>query len=130
MSQIPEDLKYTTSHEWVRVLSDGTVQVGISDHAQDALGDMVFVEVPEAGGAYPARAECAVVESVKAASDLYCPLSGEVVEVNPALEREPEIINRDPYGEGWIFRLRPDNPADLERLLDADEYAAILAEEK
>ncbi|MGH8568448.1 MAG: glycine cleavage system protein GcvH [Gammaproteobacteria bacterium] len=130
MSQIPEDLKYTTSHEWVRVLSDGTVRVGISDHAQKALGDMVFVEVPEAGGAYPARAECAVVESVKSASDLYCPLSGEVVEVNTALEHEPEIINRDPYGEGWIFRLRPDNPADLERLLDADEYAATLAEQK
>ncbi len=130
MSRIPEELKYTTSHEWVQILSDGTVKVGISDHAQEALGDMVYVKLPELGGAYPARSECAVVESVKSASDIYCPITGEVVEVNTVLDREPEAINRDPYGEGWIFRLRPDNPGDLDRLLEADEYAAILADEK
>jgi glycine cleavage system H protein len=109
--------------------SDGTVRVGISDHAQHALGDMVFVELPEVGSAYPAKAECAVVESVKSASDLYCPLSGEVVAVNAALNERPEVVNLDPYGEGWIFRLRPDDLNDLSRLLEADEYAEMIREE-
>jgi len=130
MSNIPEDRKYTSSHEWVKPLDDGTMRVGITDHAQRALGDMVFVELPEVGGAYPATAECAVVESVKSASDLYCPLSGEIVEVNGALNQSPEIVNRDPYGEGWIFRLKPDDVNEMNRLLDPDEYADGLKDEQ
>jgi glycine cleavage system H protein len=129
MSNIPEELKYTSSHEWIKLLSDGTVRVGITDHAQTALGDMVYVELPEVGSIYPAQAECAVVESVKSASDLYCPVSGEVVEVNDILVDHAETINRDPYGEGWIFRLRPEDPTDLEDLLDSEEYAEVVAEE-
>lgn len=126
MTAIPEDRKYTSTHEWVQLVGDGTVRIGISDHAQRALGDMVFVELPEIGSAYPAKAECAVVESVKSASDLYCPISGEVVEVNETLNEHPETVNLDPYGEGWIFRLRPDDLNDLKRLLEADEYAEMI----
>jgi glycine cleavage system H protein len=129
MSNIPQDLKYTSSHEWVKPLPDGTVRVGITDHAQNALGDMVYVELPEVGTVYPAQAECAVVESVKSASDLYCPVAGEIVEVNSALVEQAEIVNRDPYGEGWIFRLRPEDANDLDDLLDADEYADVATEE-
>lgn len=129
MSNIPQDLKYTSSHEWVKPLPDGTVRVGITDHAQNALGDMVYVELPAVGTVYPAQAECAVVESVKSASDLYCPVAGEIVEVNTVLAEQAEIVNRDPYGEGWIFRLRPEDASDLDDLLDADEYADVAAEE-
>jgi glycine cleavage system H protein len=130
MNNIPEDLKYTSSHEWVKPLPDGTVRVGITDYAQHALGDMVYVELPEVGNSYPAQAECAVVESVKSASDLYCPVSGEVVEANQALSDNAEIVNRDPYGAGWIFRLRPDDLSDLDDLLDADEYAESVRSEE
>jgi glycine cleavage system H protein len=130
MSNLPENLRYTSSHEWVQPLDDGTVRVGITDYAQHALGDMVYVELPDLGSFYPAQAECAVVESVKSASDLYCPLAGEVVEINEALNDAPELINQAPYGEGWIFRIRPDNPDDIERLLEADEYAEVIAEEE
>ena len=126
MSQLPADLRYTRSHEWLRTLPDGTVEVGITDHAQQALGDLVFVEVPEAGRQLAAGDACAVVESVKAASDVYSPVSGEVAAGNPKLAAEPELVNRDPYGEGWIMRLKPAAGAATETL-DAEAYAAALA---
>jgi glycine cleavage system H protein len=106
MSNVPADLKYTKSHEWVRTLADGTVEIGITDHAQQALGDLVFVEVPDAGRVLKAGEPCAVVESVKAASDVYAPLAGEVTAGNPRLSEEPDTVNTDPYGEGWLMRLR------------------------
>jgi glycine cleavage system H protein len=127
MSDIPADLKYTKSHEWVRTLADGNIEVGITDHAQSALGDLVFVEVPEAGKSLKAGDTFAVVESVKAASDVYAPLGGSVVEGNPALGGQPELINSEPYGSGWIMRLKPSGaPAGL---LSAAEYQAHLAAE-
>lgn len=128
MSEIPEELKYTKSHEWVRDEGDGIVAVGITDHAQELLGDLVFVELPEVGGQLTAGGECAVVESVKAASDLYSPLDGEVVEVNQALADSPEAINESPY-ENWIFKLKMEDPAQLDGLLDAAAYAEALEAE-
>lgn len=130
MSKTPEDLKYTKSHEWVRVAPDGTVTVGISDHAQDLMGDMVFVDLAEVGATVDAGEDCAVVESVKAASDVYAPLSGEVVAVNEALANSPELINKDPYGQGWIFRLKPSDASEMSELLDVQAYQALLAAEK
>lgn len=127
MSQIPADLRYTKSHEWMRTLPDGTVEVGITDHAQQSLGDLVFVEVPEAGRQLAAGDACAVVESVKAASDVYSPITGEVVAGNAALATQPELINRDPYGEGWILRLKPSGAAAAAESLDAAAYAAVAA---
>ena len=124
MSDQPQDLKYTQSHEWVRDEGDGMIAVGISDHAQELLGDLVFVELPEVGAALAAGDECAVVESVKAASDIYSPVSGEVTEVNEALVDAPETINDDPYVNGWIFKLKVADAAELENLLDAAAYAA------
>src|SRR3569832_13704 len=124
MSNIPVDLKYTQSHEWVRRESDGTVTVGITDHAQDLLGDMVFVELPEVGRTEKAGQECAVVESAKAASDVYSPVAGEVVAINEGLSDSPEIGNKDPYGEGWMMRIRPNDAGDVDALLDADVYQA------
>ena len=129
MSNVPGELKYTRDHEWVQLLDDGTVRVGITDHAQAALGDLVFVEVPEAGSALAAGDACAVVESVKAASDVYCPVSGEILEVNEALADSPETINRDPYGDGWIMTIQPDDPDELEELMDADAYQELLDRE-
>ena len=129
MSNIPVDLKYTKSHEWVRRETDGTVTVGITDHAQDLLGDMVFVELPESGRTVKAGQECAVVESVKAASDVYAPVAGEVVAVNEVLGDSPELVNKDPYGEGWMMRLRPADAADVDALLDADIYQAQIESE-
>jgi glycine cleavage system H protein len=129
MSNIPVELKYTKSHEWARHNDDGTVTVGITDNAQDQLGDMVYIEVPEAGQAVSAGEACAVVESVKAASDVYAPLSGEVVEVNEALADSPETVNQDAYDAGWLFRIRPANTADLDQLMDSDAYAAFLEDE-
>jgi glycine cleavage system H protein len=130
MSNVPADLRYTKSHEWVRTLADGSVEIGITDHAQHALGDLVFVEVPEAGRAVKAGEACAVVESVKAASDVYAPLSGQVTAGNAKLTAEPETINTQPYGEGWLMRLKPAagalaaaellSPADYQQLLDAE----------
>ena len=117
MSKIPEDLKYTKEHEWVRDHGDGTVTVGITDHAQDSLGDLVFVELPEAGQKVESGDACAVVESVKAASDIYSPLTGEVTETNQALGDAPETINEDPYGAGWIARIRPSDPGELDGLM-------------
>ena len=122
-SIIPADLRYTESHEWARAGDDGIVVVGITDHAQHLLGDLVFVEIPEVGRAVAAAESCAVVESVKAASDVYSPLEGVIVEVNEALADTPELINEDPYGEGWIFRLK--TTATLDGLLDAAAYEAI-----
>lgn len=128
MSSIPSNLKYLDSHEWVRVESDGSVTVGISDHAQSALGDLVYVEVPEAGKSLAKGAAAAVVESVKAASDVYSPLSGEVLASNAALTGAPELVNSDPYGEGWLFKLKPSNAGELSQLLDAPAYEKVVAE--
>ncbi len=127
MSEIPADLRYTKSHEWMRTLPDGTVELGITDHAQQSLGDLVFVEVPEAGRQLAAGDACAVVESVKAASDVYSPLAGEVTAGNAALAAQPELINRDPYGEGWILRLKPAGGGAAAESLDAAAYAAVVA---
>lgn len=129
MSNVPGDLRYTRSHEWVRTLPDGSVEIGITDHAQGALGDLVFVEVPETGRQVTAGDAFAVVESVKAASDVYSPLGGEVIAGNDALAAQPELVNQDPYGQGWIARLRPASAADVEALLDASQYSEHLASE-
>ena len=130
MSQIPEELKYTKTHEWVRRESDNTVTVGITDHAQNLLGDMVYVETPEVGTNLGEGDDCAVVESVKAASDVYCPIAGEVVEVNTALADTPEMINKDPYGDGWLFKIQPEDVEHLEELLDAEAYGELAASEE
>lgn len=122
MSNIPADLKYVASHEWLRQEEDGTITVGITHHAQDLLGDIVYVELPEAGEHVDVDAEIAVVESVKAASDVYAPIAGEILAVNEALVDAPETINEDPYGEGWFFKIKPDNADDYQGLMDADEY--------
>ncbi len=124
MSNIPADLKYTKSHEWINNNENGTITVGITDHAQELLGDLVFVELPEVGKELEAGEPCAVVESVKAASDIYAPIAGEVVEVNEALEEEPELINSDPYGDGWLFKLKLADDTILDGLLSSDEYTA------
>ena len=127
MSNVPADLKYTKSHEWVRALPDGILEIGISDHAQHALGDLVFVEVPEAGRVLAAGEACAVVESVKAASDVYAPLAGTVTLGNPQLTGEPQAVNSDPYGSGWLFRLKPAAGAlAAAALLSAAEYQKFL----
>jgi glycine cleavage system H protein len=130
MSNIPADLRYTSSHEWVRDNGDGTVTVGITDHAQEQLGDLVFVETPEIGNAVEAGEACAVVESVKAASDIYAPLSGEIIEANPDLADAPELVNSDPYTSGWIFQIRIEDEDALGELLDAEAYEAVTAEEE
>ncbi|HWP95018.1 MAG TPA: glycine cleavage system protein GcvH [Gammaproteobacteria bacterium] len=129
MSNVPAELRYTKTHEWVRTNGDGTVTVGITDHAQGALGDLVFVETPEPGRRVAAGEACAVVESVKAASDVYSPIAGEVVEGNAALANAPETVNQDPYGKGWIMKLKPADAADVARLLDAAAYRKVLEEE-
>ena len=126
MSSIPSELKYLNSHEWARVESDGTITIGISDHAQDALGDLVFVEVPEVGKALKKGGAAAVVESVKAASDVYSPVSGEVIAANDSLGSAPELVNQDPYGQGWLFKLKPTNKDELSQLLDAKAYEKVV----
>ena len=123
MSNIPSDLKYTKSHEWVRDNGDGTVTIGITEHAQELLGDLVFVELPELDEEYGAEDSCAVIESVKAASDMYCPVTGTIIEVNENLDDAPELINSDAYGDGWIFTMSVASTDDLASLLDADSYA-------
>lgn len=128
MSEIPGDLKFLKSHEWARVDGDGKVTVGISDHAQGLLGDLVYVELPNVGDSVEAGTACAVVESVKAASDVYAPVSGKVVAVNEALGDKPETINEDAYGEGWLFTLEADDADQLNELLAPDEYAGLLDE--
>lgn len=125
MSEIPSELRYTESHEWLRAEDDGTVTVGITDHAQEQLGDLVFVELPEVGSDFVAEDECCVVESVKAASDVYMPISGEIVAINELLEDEPETINNSPYDNGWLFKIRPSGD-ELQDMLDADAYQASL----
>jgi glycine cleavage system H protein len=129
MSSIPADLKYLESHEWARVESDGTVTIGISDHAQGALGDLVFVEVPEVGKALKKGGAAAVVESVKAASDVYSPVSGEVIAANESLSGAPELVNQDPYGQGWLFKVKPANKDELAQLLDAKAYEKVVESE-
>jgi glycine cleavage system H protein len=128
MSNIPADLQFARSHEWVRRSGDGTAEIGISDHAQQALGDLVFVELPEVGRVLAAGESCAVVESVKAASDVYAPLAGTVLAVNDQLRHTPELINREPYGGGWLLRLRLKSPDSDTGLLSAADYGALAAE--
>ena len=129
MSNIPADLKYAKTHEWARLNDDGSVTVGISDTAQEQLGDMVYVEVPEVGNIVTAAQPCAVVESVKAASDVYAPVAGEIVEVNSHLIDRPETVNQDAYGEGWMFRLRASDTGEMEELMDAGAYELFLESE-
>ena len=130
MSELPSELKYAKSHEWARDEGDGNVTIGITDHAQEQLGDLVFVELPEVGSSVDAGGECAVVESVKAASDVYCPVSGEVVAVNEALLDAPETVNQDAFGEGWMFRVKMADATQLEQMLDAGAYAEVMASEE
>lgn len=127
MSTIPADLKYVASHEWLRQEADGTVTVGITEHAQELLGDIVFVELPEVGATLAAEDQAGVVESVKAASDVYAPIAGEVVAVNEDLVAAPETANSDPYGAGWFFKIKPANPADWDGLMGAEAYAKEIA---
>jgi len=130
MSDTPSECKYVATHEWARLEEDGTVAVGISDHAQNALGDVVYVELPEDGQQVAAGEEAGVVESVKAASDIYAPVTGVVVAVNEALDDEPEKVNQDPYGEGWFFKLQPNDVGELDELLDAEAYQEVCEEEE
>ena len=127
MSNIPAELKYVASHEWLRTEADGTITVGITEHAQELLGDIVFIELPEVGAELAADEQAGVVESVKAASDVYAPITGEIVAVNDALVSAPEIANSDPYGDGWFFKIKPANAADLDGLLSAEQYAAEIS---
>ncbi len=130
MSNTPKDLRYSKSHEWLRDEGDGSVTIGITEHAQELLGDLVFVDLPEVGAMLEAGGDCAVVESVKAASDVYSPVSGEVIEVNEALDGAPETINEDAFGDGWMFKLKISDASELEGLLDADAYEILVAEEE
>jgi glycine cleavage system H protein len=127
MSDIPAELRFAESHEWARLEADGTVTVGISDHAQEALGDVVFVELTEVGKVFAAQDQAGVVESVKAASDIYSPISGEVIAINEELSGSPELLNSDPYG-AWIFKIKPSDKAELDKLLDAGAYKAAIGE--
>jgi len=129
MSHVPPELRYTKTHEWLRTLPDGNIEIGITDHAQHALGDLVFVEVPQAGRTLKAGETCAVVESVKAASDVYAPIACTVAGGNPRLANEPEAVNNDPYGAGWLMRVRPENLASVAALLSAADYTSFLAAE-
>ncbi|MBU3021581.1 glycine cleavage system protein GcvH [Aestuariibacter sp. A3R04] len=129
MSNIPTDLRYASTHEWVRPDGDGVFTVGISEHAQELLGDMVFVDLPDVGDAVSTGDDVAVAESVKAASDVYAPISGEIVAVNEALEDAPEQVNSDPYGDGWLFKIKAEDPAEVEGLLDAEGYENSIDED-
>jgi glycine cleavage system H protein len=128
MNDVPDDMFYTESHEWVK-MDDGIATIGISDHAQGQLGDVVYVDLPQVGAAFSAGDPCAVVESVKAASDIYSPISGEVVEINEQLEGAPETINDDAYGEGWLFRLKADDASEVDGLMTAQTYVEINSED-
>ena len=129
MSNIPAELRYASTHEWVRPEGDGTFTIGLSEHAQELLGDMVFIELPDVGAEVSAGDDIAVAESVKAASDVYAPISGEVVSVNEDLEDTPELVNSDPYGDGWLFRIKADDPEEFEALLDAEGYENSIDDE-
>ncbi|QTF09942.1 glycine cleavage system protein GcvH [Brenneria izadpanahii] len=130
MSDVPAELKYTASHEWVLSEGEGVYLVGITEHAQELLGDMVFIDLPEVGTIVSAGDDCAVAESVKAASDIYAPISGEIIEVNEELENSPELVNSAPYSDGWLFRIRSSDESDLNELLDAEGYQAALEEDE
>ncbi len=129
MSDFPSELKFTRTHEWVRDEGEGVYTVGISEYAQSLLGDMVFIDLPEVGDTVDAGDECAVAESVKAASDIYSPLTGEIIVINDDLESNPELVNKDPYGDGWLFQIALSEPSDLDDLLDVDVYESSLDEE-
>ena len=125
MSQIPTELRYSAEHQWVRLQEDGTAQIGITDTAQNALGDIVFIELPAVGATFAAGEQAALVESVKSASDVYCPIAGEVVAVNSVLDGSPETVNESPYDAGWFFVIRPAQVQDIETLLTAEQYRAL-----
>lgn len=129
MSNVPAELKYSKEHEWLRKEADGTWTVGITGHAQELLGDMVFVDLPEVGSTVNAGDDCAVAESVKAASDIYAPIGGEIVAVNDALGDGPELVNSEPYGDGWIFKIKASDESEVDALLDATAYVALLEDE-
>ena len=129
MSNIPNELKYASTHEWLRPEGDNVFTVGITEHAQDLLGDMVFVDLPDVGDAVTQAEDCAVAESVKAASDIYAPVTGEIVEINEQLEDSPELVNSDPYGEGWLFKIKLEDEAELDALLDAESYSQSIDED-
>lgn len=129
MSTIPKELKYASSHEWVRDEGNGVYTVGITEHAQELLGDMVFVELPDVGESFAAGDDVAVAESVKAASDIYAPIGGEIIAVNEDLEESPELVNSDPYGDGWMFKIKIEDESDLGELLDAEGYQNVIDEE-
>ncbi|ARF48729.1 glycine cleavage system protein GcvH [Pantoea stewartii] len=128
MSNVPAELKYRDSHEWLRKNADGSYTVGITEHAQELLGDMVFMDLPEVGATFAAGEECAVAESVKAASDIYSPVSGEIIAVNDALNDSPELVNSEPYQDGWLFQIKASDESELDSLLDADAYKASIDE--
>jgi len=130
MEKTPSELKYTQSHEWAKLEDDGTVIIGITDHAQSLLGDMVYVELPEIDVAVKTGDECGVVESVKAASDLFSPISGDIIEINEALNDDPSLMNTDPYGDGWILRLQPNDESELNELMSSDEYEELVESEE
>ena len=130
MSNVPEELRYTKSHEWVRLEDDGTITVGITDHAQELMGDLVYVELPDVGRTVDGREEIAVVESVKAASDIYCPIDGVVVETNASLADSPEMVNDQPYGDGWIFQLKISDADALDGLMEAEGYESFCVDEE
>lgn len=129
MSNVPNELKYSREHEWLRKEADGVWTVGITEHAQELLGDMVFVDLPEVGSIVGAGDDCAVAESVKAASDIYAPISGEIVEVNEELGTSPELVNSEPYSDGWILKIKASDESEIDALLDADAYRALLEDE-
>lgn len=129
MSNVPNELKYSREHEWLRKEADGVWTVGITEHAQELLGDMVFVDLPEVGAVFGAGDDCAVAESVKAASDIYAPISGEIVAVNEDLQTSPELVNSEPYGDGWILKIKASDESEIDALLDADAYSALLEDE-
>ncbi|KXI21002.1 glycine cleavage system protein GcvH [Photobacterium sanguinicancri] len=128
MSYVPSELRFTNTHEWIRDEGDGVYTIGLTDHAQSLLGDMVFVDLPEIDAATDVGEECAVAESVKAASDIYAPLTGIVVETNEDLEGSPELVNSDPYGDGWLFKLKCDDEGELDELLDAERYQDLISD--
>ncbi len=125
MSKIPEELKYTKDHEWIRVEADGSITIGITDHAQESLGDVTFVELPSPGDSFEEGDAFGVVESVKAASDLYMPVAGEVIAANENLDQDPEMVNRSPYDEAWMIKVNPGDPSETEKLLSAEDYSKL-----
>ncbi len=129
MANIPENLKYCSTHTWVEILEDDSIRIGITDFAQQELGEIVFVELPEFQRSYTAGEECAVIESVKTAADIYCPVGGDIIDVNRDLDDYPAIVNADPYGDGWLCQLRPENTVDIDDLVDAEEYAEQIEQE-